>query len=109
MMMKFTNIDNPEKYQVNHIDGSHSNNNLYNLEWCDDSYNRIHSIINGVGTNNFSRQITMLTPEIIHKIKVYREDMGYQTHKIYFELMPELQQISSYDVFRHLIPIWMMI
>ena len=104
ILMLFAPIENPHDYQVNHIDGIHDNNVLYNLEWCDDSYNRIHSIINGVGTNNFSRQIIQLTPEIVHKIKVYREDMGYQTHKIYFELMPELQQISSYDNFRHLIP-----
>lgn len=104
IMMIFCPVEDPTALQVNHIDGNHSNNNLYNLEWCNDSYNRIHSIINGVGTNNFYHQIIQLTPEIVHKLKVYREDMNKQTHEIYFELMPELQQLGTYEAFRHLIP-----
>ena len=104
VMILFSPIENYNNYQVNHIDGTHSNNVLYNLEWCDDSYNRIHSIINGVGTNNFSRDIIMLTPEEIHQIKVFREDMGLGTKDIYYKYMPSLQEKGSYNSFRHLIP-----
>lgn len=40
-------IPNPNNYsQVNHIDKNRSNNNVENLEWCTDKYNKIYS--NGI-------------------------------------------------------------
>lgn len=40
-----TFIPNPNNYPVvNHKDGNPSNNRVENLEWCDYSYNAIHSI-----------------------------------------------------------------
>lgn len=104
VLLLFSPIENPDQLQVNHIDGTHNNNVLYNLEWCDDSYNRMHSIINGVGTNNFYHDIILLTPEEVHKIKVLREDMGIGSKDIYYKYMPELQEKSTYDAIRHLIP-----
>lgn len=41
-------IDNPEKLkEVNHIDENKINNSLSNLEWCDSSFNKQHSIKSG--------------------------------------------------------------
>ena len=35
--------------QVNHIDGNKTNNNVNNLEWCNNSYNQLHA--NKLGLN----------------------------------------------------------
>lgn len=41
-----TFIPNPHNYpQINHIDGNKQNNNVTNLEWCDNSYNQKHSYL----------------------------------------------------------------
>lgn len=38
-----TFIPNPDNLpQVNHIDGCKTNNNVDNLEWCNNSYNMLH-------------------------------------------------------------------
>lgn len=37
-------LDNPNGYlQVNHLDGDKMNNDVSNLEWCDQSQNTIHA------------------------------------------------------------------
>jgi len=45
-------IPNPHDYpQVNHKDGNKQNNNVYNLEWCNQSQNQIHACEIGLVTH----------------------------------------------------------
>ena len=49
-------IDNPDNLpQVNHIDGNKQNNNVENLEWCDNSYNQIHANKMGLNEHRIQR------------------------------------------------------
>lgn len=44
-----TFLENKDKCnQVNHIDGDKSNNNVCNLEWCNDYENKCHAYKNGL-------------------------------------------------------------
>jgi len=43
VMLSFNPIQNPENFQVNHIDTDKCNNKLSNLEWCTNSENMIHA------------------------------------------------------------------
>ena len=65
-------ISNPNNYPiVNHIDKNPSNNSLNNLEWCDYSYNAMHSINEIKNAHNKE------------KIKVYRIDIYKKEIKEY--------------------------
>ena len=51
-----TFIPNPNSLpQVNHIDGVKKNNNVDNLEWCDNSYNQIHANKMGLNKHRLER------------------------------------------------------
>lgn len=56
-LVAITYIPNPlNLLQVNHIDGDKFNNNVCNLEWCDNDYNRNHAIKLGLW-NNIRRKV----------------------------------------------------
>ena len=81
LMMLFNPIDNPEKFQVNHKDTMHHHNNISNLEWCDDAYNRLHGILNNAGSNIFTDQIVILYPHEVHEMKILK-DQGYTNQQV---------------------------
>lgn len=64
----------PELYfedaQINHIDGNKHNNNLENLEWCTQEYNRNHAIKNGLIKKGSLHSNSILKE---HQIPVIRE------------------------------------
>lgn len=56
-------IPNPDNLpQVNHIDGDKTNNNVTNLEWCDNSFNQLHALKIGLkkdyGVNSHTAKLT---------------------------------------------------
>lgn len=83
VLMAFCPIDNPEKKEVNHIDGNKKNNCLDNLEWCTSSENQKHAFKTGLQharrgeQSNFSK----LSQEDVDKIFFLRK-AGYTQQKI---------------------------
>lgn len=70
----FVENPKPDKYfYVNHIDGNKSNNNFYNLEWCNISMNTEHAVLSGLNksyTEEDVRKICQLLSDGLSHIKI---------------------------------------
>jgi hypothetical protein len=63
-------IPNPNNYpQINHKDGNKQNNNVDNLEWCNNSVNQLHAFKNNLNKGNFEHHNSKLTYDEVIYIK----------------------------------------
>ena len=68
-MLTFVPIDNCELYEVNHIDGVKTNNNIYNLEWVNHDENMKHASRTGLFVaRGEARENTKLTENQVRTI-----------------------------------------
>jgi DNA-directed RNA polymerase subunit H (RpoH/RPB5) len=65
-------IPNPRNLpEVNHKDGNHSNNSIYNLEWCTSEYNHRHAVENNLYKMEDDSPRAKLTKEQV--IQIYKD------------------------------------
>lgn len=65
-----TFIPNPKNYPyINHKDGNKSNNNVNNLEWCNNSMNQLHAFANGLQKGGCEHNNSKLTYDNVLFIK----------------------------------------
>lgn len=59
ILQAFEPKDNPDNFQVNHIDGCKNNNQKYNLEWCTSKENCIHAVRTGLTSKSVQDEDTI--------------------------------------------------
>lgn len=100
VLMTFCKIDNPELYDVNHIDGCKTNNIITNLEWCTRSYNMkhayelgLHKKTNSIINENIAIQICDLLSKNIYTNKQIAEIIGYPVNE---RIVSDIKKKSSW-------------
>ena len=64
----FNEIDSiPKGYIIDHIDANKTNNNVSNLEWCNNSENQLHAFKHGLQMNNFEHPQSKLNLEAVRE------------------------------------------
>lgn len=104
-LVAITFIENPlNKPQVNHKDLDKKNNNVENLEWCNNSENIKHAYLNNIlcqkGSKNNSSKLKEKQVIEIYKMKgkLKQEDIG----KIYGVARTTISQIMNKINWKHL-------
>jgi hypothetical protein len=65
---------------INHIDSNRNNNNVTNLEWCDNSHNQLHAIKNGAENkkNEEHPSTTLKNKQVLEMRKLYKNGSSYK-------------------------------
>ena len=93
-----TFIDNPNNYtQINHIDECKENNNVNNLEWCDNKYNTNYGTANKRRSEKHKKAIYCLeTDKIYNSIKECSRELNMSSGFICDVLNGRYRQAKGY-------------
>ena len=72
---------NPDKYQVNHINGIKTDNSINNLEWTDNRLNQIHAVMLGLvkqKSGNKHHRTKHLDETVMKIYKEYKDGSNYK-------------------------------
>lgn len=68
VMITYKSIQNPDEFQVNHIDGNKINNYIDNLEWVTRSENILHAYQSGLKKNGEAVNFAKINEITVHEI-----------------------------------------